>query len=175
MLPKTHLTLHSRMSGSRGMITPSWLSGSWRSFLSSSSVCSCHGATEISYLLKITELTSSRDEIWTQVVWLQNLQLILHSFSFNEIYTSYGRKQWHPTPMLLPGESQGRGSLVGCSPWGRWRVGHDWVTSLSLFTFVHWRRKWQPTPVWWAASVGSHRVRHDWSDLAAAAAAALIV
>ena len=119
MLPKTHLTLHSRMSGSRGMITPSWLSGSWRSFLSSSSVCSCHGATEISYLLKITELTSSRDEIWTQVVWLQNLQLILHSFSFNEIYTSYGRKQWHPTPMLLPGESHERRSLVGCSPWGR--------------------------------------------------------
>ena len=26
-------------------------------------------------------------------------------------------------------------------------VGHDWVTSLSLFTFTHWRRKWQPTPV----------------------------
>ena len=27
------------------------------------------------------------------------------------------------------------------------RVGHDWATSLSLFTFTHWRRKWQPTPV----------------------------
>ena len=27
------------------------------------------------------------------------------------------------------------------------RVGHDWVTSLSLFTFMHWRRKWQSTPV----------------------------
>ena len=27
------------------------------------------------------------------------------------------------------------------------RVGHDWVTSLALFTFMHWRRKWQPTPV----------------------------
>ena len=30
---------------------------------------------------------------------------------------------------------------------GSWRVRHDWVTSLSLFTFMHWRRKWQPTPV----------------------------
>ena len=30
---------------------------------------------------------------------------------------------------------------------GSRRVGHDWVTSLSLFTFMHWRRKWQPTPV----------------------------
>ena len=32
-------------------------------------------------------------------------------------------------------------------PMGSPRVGHDWVTSLSLFTFIHWRRKWQPTPV----------------------------
>ena len=29
------------------------------------------------------------------------------------------RRQWHPTPVLLPGKSQGRRSLVGCSPWGR--------------------------------------------------------
>ena len=28
------------------------------------------------------------------------------------------RRQWHPTPVLLPGESQGRGSLVGCHLWG---------------------------------------------------------
>ena len=37
-----------------------------------------------------------------------------------------------------PGGLQSMGSL---------RVGHDWVTSLSLYTFMHWRRKWQPTPV----------------------------
>ena len=37
-----------------------------------------------------------------------------------------------------PGGLQSMGSL---------RVGHDWETSLSLFTFLHWRRKWQPTPV----------------------------
>ena len=42
MLPKAHLTSHSRMSVSRWVITPSWLSGSWRSFLYSSSVYSCH-------------------------------------------------------------------------------------------------------------------------------------
>ena len=30
---------------------------------------------------------------------------------------------------------------------GSQRVGHDWATSLSLFPFTHWRRKWQPTPV----------------------------
>ena len=36
------------------------------------------------------------------------------------IYTGMkGRRQWHPTPVLLPGKSHGRRSLVGCSPWGR--------------------------------------------------------
>ena len=33
--------------------------------------------------------------------------------------TALWRRQWHPTPVLLPGKSQGWGSLVGCSPWGR--------------------------------------------------------
>ena len=42
MLPKAHLTSHSRMSGSRWMTTPSWLSESLRAFLDSSSVYSCH-------------------------------------------------------------------------------------------------------------------------------------
>ena len=42
MLPKAHLTLHSRMFGSRWVITSLWLSGSWRSSLYSSSVYSCH-------------------------------------------------------------------------------------------------------------------------------------
>ena len=30
---------------------------------------------------------------------------------------------------------------------GLWRIGRDWTTSLSLVTFMHWRRQWQPTPV----------------------------
>ena len=66
---------------------------------------------------------------------------------------------------------------VGCSPWGRW-VGHNWAISLSLFTFMHWRRKQQPTPVFLPGEsqgrgtlVGCHlwgcTVGHDWSDLAA--------
>ena len=42
MLPRVQLTLHSRMSGSRWVITPSRLSGSWRSFLYSCSVYSCY-------------------------------------------------------------------------------------------------------------------------------------
>ena len=53
----------------------------------------------------------------------------------------------------------------GLQSMGSRRVGHDWATSLSLLTFMHWRRKWQPTPVflpgesrgwgaWWAAVYG---------------------
>ena len=82
---------------------------------------------------------------------------------------------WKIPWMEEPGRLQSMGSL---------RVRHDWVTSLSLFTFRHWRRKWHPTPVFlpgesqgWGEpgglpSMGSHRVGHNWSNLAAAAAAA---
>ena len=42
MFPKAHLTSHTSMSVSRWVITPSWLSGSWRSFFYNSSVYSCH-------------------------------------------------------------------------------------------------------------------------------------
>ena len=77
------------------------------------------------------------------------------------------------TPGMEPGGLQSMGSL---------RVGHNLATSLSLFTFMHWRRKWQPPPVFLpresqeqASLVGYHlrgrRVGHDLSDLAAAAAA----
>ena len=75
-----------------------------------------------------------------------------------------------------PGRLQSMGSR---------RVRHDWETSLSLFTFMHWRRKWQPTPLFllgesqgWGSLVGCHlwgRTESDttdWSNLAAAAAAA---
>ena len=44
---------------------------------------------------------------------------------------------WKLPWMEEPGRLQSIGSR---------RVGQDWVTSLSLFTFMHWRRKWHPTP-----------------------------
>ena len=37
----------------------------------------------------------------------------------NSAWRCIWRRQWHPTPVLLPGKSHGRRSLVGCSPWGR--------------------------------------------------------
>ena len=61
--------------------------------------------------------------------------LILHLLSFGSLLFAatlsgllklltrsilvYQRRQWHPIPVLLPGKSHGRRSLVGCSPWGR--------------------------------------------------------
>ena len=44
------------------------------------------------------------------------------------VYLTY--MQWQPTPVLLPGKSHGRRSLVGCSPWGRW--GSDTTERLAL-------------------------------------------
>ena len=59
---------------------------------------------------------------------------------------------WKIPWMEEPGRLQSMGSL---------RVGHHWATSLSLFTSMHWRRKWQPTPVFlpgesqgWGSLVG---------------------
>ena len=88
----------------------------------------------------------------------------------------------------LEGEGSGNPLQYSClenpmdgAAW--WAAVHGVVksrTQLSdfTFTFMHWRRKWQPTPVFlpgesqgWGEpgglpSLGSHRVRHDWSDLA---------
>ena len=61
-----------------------------------------------------------------------------------------------------PGTLQSMGSL---------RVEHNWATSLSLFPFMHWRRKWQPTPVFlpgespgWGGLVGCRLWSHTESD-----------
>ena len=61
--------------------------------------------------------------------------------------------------LLVNGEGNGNPLQHSClkNPWteepgrlksmGSLRVRHDWATSLSLFTFMHWRRQWQPIPV----------------------------
>ena len=53
--------------------------------------------------------------------------------------------------------------LGGLQSMGSLRVRHEWATSFSLFTFMHWRRKWQPSPVFlplesqgWGSLVGCH-------------------
>ena len=57
------------------------------------------------------------------------------------------RRKWQPTPVFLPGESRGRGSLVGCRLWGR-RVGHDWsdlaaAAAAAAFHTIKYRISWE--------------------------------
>ena len=92
------------------------------------------------------------------------------------------RKQWHPTPVLLPGKSHGRRSLVGCSPWGHKESG---MTERLHFDFsLSCIGEGNSNPLqcsclenprdggaWWAAVYGVSQSRTQLSDLAAAAAA----
>ena len=93
-----------------------------------------------------------------------------------------GRRQWHTTPVLLPGKSHGQRSLVGYSPWGREEsdtterlhfhfslscIGEGMATHSSVLA---WRIPGMGEPGG-LPSMGSHRVGHKWHNLAAAAAA----
>ena len=51
-------------------------------------------------------------------VWSLNLVSPTREFNFADL-ESYWRRKWQATPVFLPGESQGWGSLVGCRLWGR--------------------------------------------------------
>ena len=96
----------------------------------------------------------------------------------------YWGRQWHPTPVLLPGKSHGRRSLLGCSPWGRqesdlneWLHFHFSISCIGEGMATHsgvlaWRIPGTAEPGG-LLSMGSPGIRHDWSDLAAAAAVAL--
>ena len=62
----------------------------------------------------------------------------LHFYSEKAMAPHSNTPAWKNPWTEEPGRLQSMGSL---------RVGHDWATSLSLFTFMHWRRKCQPIPV----------------------------
>ena len=71
--------------------------------------------------------------------WLSDFTFAFHFHALEkEMATHSSTLAWKIPWTEEPGGLQSMGSL---------RVGHDWVTSLLLFTFMHWRRKWQPTPV----------------------------
>ena len=99
----------------------------------------------------------------------QQLKIITYTYSLSlekAMATHSSTLAWKIRWTEEPGRLQSMGSL---------RVRHDWATPLSLFTSMHWRRKWQPTPAFLPGEsqgqgslVGSHRVRHNWSNLAAA-------
>ena len=105
----------------------------------------------------------------------------MQPYIHTHLYTWIRRRQWQPTPVLLPGKSHGRRSLVGCSPWGRWES--DTTEQLHFHSSLSCIGEGNGNPLQCSylknprdggagglPSLGSHRVRHDWSDLAAAAA-----
>ena len=82
---------------------------------------------------------SSWPRDWTQVSWIAGRFFVcLYSKGKTDTY-DFLSLAWRIPWMEEPGRLQSMGSLS---------VGHDWSTSLSLFTFMHWRRQWQPTPVY---------------------------
>jgi len=83
----------------------------------------------------------------------------------------------HPTPVLLPGKSYGQRSLEGCSPWGCW--GSNTTERLHFHFSLSCIGEGNGNPLQCSClenprdgepggllSMGSHRVGHDWSDLA---------
>jgi len=85
------------------------------------------------------------------------------------IYSQLGknvqRRQWHPTPVFLPGKSHGRRSLVGCSPWGR--KESDTTEQLNFHFSLSCIGEGNGNPLQCSGEPGrlpstrSHRVGHD--------------
>ena len=121
MLPKAHLTSHSHMSGSRWVITPSWLFGSWRSFLYSSSVYYCH-LFLISYssVMSIPFL-SFIEPIFAWNVPLVSLIFLKRSLVFSILLFSSISFHWSLRKAFLP--------LLAIL----WNSAFKWLSFLSSF------------------------------------------
>ena len=94
MLSKALLASHSRMSGSRWVITPLWLSGSWRSFLYSSSVYSCHLSLVSSASIRSIPFLSFIVPIFAWNVPLVSLIFLKRSVVFPILLFSSISLQW---------------------------------------------------------------------------------
>ena len=82
-------------------------------------------------------------EIASHPVWFLYQETIFNWLPF----AYYWEKAMAPHSSTLAWKIPWTEEPGGLQSMGPLRVGHDWATSLSLFTFMHWRRKWQPTPV----------------------------
>ena len=98
MLFKAHLTSHSRMSSSRWVITPSWLSGSWRSFLYSSSGYYCHvflissaSVRSIAFLSFIEPIFAWNVPLVSLIFWKRSL--VFPVLLFSSIYLHWSLKK----------------------------------------------------------------------------------
>ena len=80
-------------------------------------------ATYFTEVIKLWELRQMQSMEYLRCGILAYLPIMIFQVleKIIEPYYDYAwKRQWHPTPVLLPGKSQRRRSLVGCSPWGRW-------------------------------------------------------
>ena len=75
----------------------------------------------------------------------QSRSLLVIYFIHSSVYMS--EKAMAPHSSTLAWKIPWTEEPGGLQSMGLLRVGHHWATSLSLLTFMHWRRKWQPTPV----------------------------
>ena len=81
-------------------------------------------------------------------------------------FLSPSEKAMAPRSSALAWKSPWTEEPGGLQPMGSLRVGHDWATSLSLVTFMHWRRKWQPTAVFLPGeSQGRGRTESDTTEV----------
>ena len=127
-------------------------------------------------------------QIYINMLWLQKHRkeskcYIVFSTIFPEDIFSITSRKFNCNYMGIPEKAMAPHSstLAWTIPWmedpgrlqsmGSLRVGHDWATSLSLLTLMHWRRKWQPTPVFlpgesqgWRSLVGCRLWGHTESD-----------
>ena len=69
----------------------------------------------------LTRQTSTRQQLGTtcNFKFSPQLPVPVPEMPLEPLSVGTSRRQWQPTPILLPGKSHGRRSLVGCSPWGR--------------------------------------------------------
>ena len=114
-----------------------------------------------------------------------SLKSVVHSESAVELCCAPRAQSWRNSAVWCARNGEGSGTHSSALAWRiprteepggpqsmrSLRVGHDWATSLSLFTFMHWRRKWQPTPVFLPGEsqgrgslVGCHLWGHTESD-----------
>ena len=88
-------------------------------------------------------ITESFCEMW---LWIESSECVLKvGVGIGWAYS--WRRQWQPNSSALAWKIPWTEEPGGLQSMGSLRVGHDWATALSLFTFMHWTRKWQPTPV----------------------------
>ena len=70
----------------------------------------------------------------------------------------YWRRKWQPTPVFLPGESQGRGSLVGCCLWGRTELDTTEATYQQICISKQWLEPISRTGFWYPMPMAPIRV-----------------